>query len=102
MLNETAGATIAGEALMKTISHRVLRNQTRKILERVKNGGAFYVTQKGEVAALLIPRAATPFEALLSSGNVRPATNPIDFQALPRVERDAKSAEILSDLRGDS
>ena len=102
MLTETAGATIAVEALMITIPHRVLRNQTRKILERVKNGDAFYVTDKGEVAALLIPPAATPFEALLSSGNVRPATNPVDFRALPRIERDAKSAELLSDLRGDS
>jgi antitoxin (DNA-binding transcriptional repressor) of toxin-antitoxin stability system len=87
---------------MTTISHRALRNQTRKILQRVKNGDAFYVTDKGEVAALLIPPAATPFEALLASGSIRLATNPVDFQALPRVEPDAKSAEILSDLRGDS
>ena len=44
---------------MTTIPHRVLRNQSSKILERVKNGETIDVTNNGEVAATLIPPAAS-------------------------------------------
>jgi prevent-host-death family protein len=94
-------ATIATEAAMTTIPHRELRNQSSKILERVKNGETIDVTNNGEVAATLIPPSASPFERLLLSGNVRPASGPVDFQVLRRVTSDVGTAEMLSDLRGD-
>ena len=87
---------------MTTIPHRELRNQSSKILERVKNGETIDVTNNGEVAATLIPPAASPFERLLLSGSVRRATSEnVDFQVLRRVSSGAGSAEILSELRGD-
>lgn len=87
---------------MTTIPHRELRNQSSKILERVKNGEVIDVTNNGEVAATLIPPAASPFERLLLSGSVRQATaSPVDFQVLPRVTSAKSTAAILSDLRGD-
>jgi len=87
---------------MATIPHRELRNQSSKILERVKNGETIDVTNNGEIAATLIPPSASPFERLLLAGQVRPAANaPVDFQALPRVTSEAGTAEILADLRGD-
>jgi prevent-host-death family protein len=87
---------------MATIPHRELRNQSSKILERVKNGETIDVTNNGEVTATLIPPAVPPFERLLLSGSVRRAVSgPVDFQILPRVKSDAGSAQILSDLRGD-
>lgn len=87
---------------MATIPHRELRNQSSKILERVKNGETLDVTNNGEVAATLIPPAASPFERLLLSGSVRRATSePVDFQILRRVSSGTGSAEILSELRGD-
>ncbi|MET3809377.1 type II toxin-antitoxin system prevent-host-death family antitoxin [Arthrobacter sp. UYEF3] len=87
---------------MTTIPHRELRNQSSKILERVKNGETIDVTNNGEIAATLIPPAASPFERLLRSGSVRrAAAEPVDFQVLRRVKTDAGSAEILSELRGD-
>ena len=61
---------------MTTIPHRELRNQSSKILERVKNGETIDVTNNGEVAATLIPPSASPFERLLLAGNVRPASGP--------------------------
>ena len=67
----------------------------------MKNGETINVTNNGEVAATLIPPAASPFERLLLSGNVRPASGPVDFQVLRRVASLAGTAEILSDLRGD-
>ncbi len=87
---------------MTTIPHRELRNQSSKILERVKNGETIDVTNNGEVAATLIPPSASPFERLLRSGQVRPAADgPVDFLVLPRVTSTADTAEILADLRGD-
>jgi prevent-host-death family protein len=86
---------------MTTIPHRELRNQSSKILERVKNGETIDVTNNGEVAATLIPPSASPFERLLLAGNVRPALGAVDFQVLRRVTSDAGTAEMLSDLRGD-
>ncbi|MHA7289145.1 type II toxin-antitoxin system Phd/YefM family antitoxin [Arthrobacter sp. MDT3-24] len=87
---------------MATIPHRELRNQSSKILERVKNGETIDVTNNGEIAATLIPPSASPFERLLLAGQVRPAASgPVDFQTLPRVPSEAGTAEILADLRGD-
>ena len=87
---------------MTTIPHRELRNNSSKILERVKNGETINVTNNGEVAATLIPPSASPFERLLLAGLVRTAAaGVVDFRALPRAKSAATTAEILSDLRGD-
>ena len=87
---------------MTTIPHRELRNQSSKILERVKNGEVIDVTNNGQVAATLIPPSASPFERLLQAGSVRPALgSPVDFRLIPRVKIELDTAEILADLRGD-
>jgi prevent-host-death family protein len=87
---------------MTTIPHRELRNQSSKILERVKNGETISVTNNGEVAATLIPPSHTPFEQLLRSGSIRPAApGGIDFRSVPRVSVEGSTADLLDDLRGD-
>ena len=87
---------------MTTISHDELRNHSSKILERVKNGETIDVTNNGEIAATLIPPAASPFERLLLSGSVRQAAGgPVDFRLLQRVASDVGTAEMIDDLRGD-
>ena len=87
---------------MTTIPHRELRNQSSKILERVKNGETIDVTNNGEITATLIPPSASPFERLLLAGQVRPAGNSaVDFQSLPRVASTDSTMDILSDVRGD-
>jgi prevent-host-death family protein len=84
-----------------TIPHRELRNQSSKILERVKNGETIDVTNNGEIAATLIPPSSSPFERLLLAGQIRPAAGVVDFQALPRIHEGSGTAEILADVRGD-
>ncbi|MCA4134002.1 type II toxin-antitoxin system Phd/YefM family antitoxin [Arthrobacter sp. M4] len=87
---------------MTTIPHRELRNNSSKILERVKNGETIDVTNNGEIAATLIPPSVSPFERLLQQGAVRPATpGPVDFTLVPRAKSDMATADILADLRGD-
>lgn len=87
---------------MTSIPYRELRDQSSKILERVKNGEIIDVTNDGEIAATLIPPAVSPFEHLLMSGSLREAVEgPGDFLTLPRVKSTADTADILKDLRGD-
>src|SRR6185312_14591020 len=83
----------ATEASMTTIPHRQLRNESSKILERVKNG---------ETTATLIPPASSPFERLLRSGAVRQQSTagPVDFTQLERVQAEVSTEELLDDLRG--
>lgn len=88
---------------MTTIPHRELRNNSSKILERVKNGEIINVTNSGEVAATLIPPPSSVLEQLIHAGRVRQAISdgPIDFTAIPRVALDASTEEIRQNLRGD-
>jgi len=87
---------------MTTVPHRELRNQSSKILERVKNGETIDVTNNGEIAAILIPPSVSPFERLLLSGQIRPASaGAVDFRSLPRVSSASFTADILTDVRGD-
>lgn len=86
---------------MTTIPHRELRNQSSKILERVKNGETIDVTNNGEITATLIPPSVSPFERLLQAGQVRPASGPVDYRALPRITSASSTSEILDDVRGD-
>ena len=87
---------------MTTNPHRELRNQSSKILERVKNGEIIDVTNNGEIAATLIPPSVSPFERLLMSGSVRQASeSPVDFRLLRRVASDVGTTEMIDDLRGD-
>ncbi|MBO1266625.1 type II toxin-antitoxin system Phd/YefM family antitoxin [Arthrobacter cavernae] len=87
---------------MTTIPHRELRNNSSKILERVKNGETIDVTNNGEIAATLIPPSASPFERALLSGSVRAAAqDPVDFRILPRIKSVTSTEDMLADLRGD-
>lgn len=87
---------------MATIPHRELRNESSKILDRVRNGETISVTNNGEVAATLIPPSRTPFEQLLRSGGIRAAApEKLDFRSLPRIAVEDTSAHLLADLRGD-
>lgn len=87
---------------MTTIPHRQLRNESSKILERVKNGETITVTNNGEVAATLIPPSLSPFDQLRRAGAVRPA-NPdrVDFRRISRITSAESTASMLDDLRGN-
>jgi prevent-host-death family protein len=88
--------------MMTTIPHRELRNNSSKILERVKNGEIIDVTNNGEIAATLIPPSSSPFERLLQSGGIRPAAeSPVDFRLVPRIKSEMSTSDMLEDLRGD-
>jgi prevent-host-death family protein len=88
---------------VRRIPHRELRNNSSQILDDVKNGQIIEVTNHGEVVAVLLPPAATPYERLLAAGRVRisrprRAARFSDIRAR-RSDRDA--LDVLSEMRGE-
>lgn len=57
------------------VSVHVLNQDTSKVLARIKSGEHISVTESGEVIARIVPAAAGPLNALISSGRVQPATS---------------------------
>lgn len=85
---------------MRRIPHRELRNNSSQILDDVKNGEVIEVTNHGEVVAVLIPPAATPYERLVAAGKVhvaRPGAKTFSRIRARRTDRDA--LEVLSEMR---
>jgi prevent-host-death family protein len=86
---------------MRRIAHRELRNNSSQILDEVRNGEIIEVTNHGEVVAVLIPPAATPYELLVAAGKVRvsrPGANTFSSIRARRTDRDA--LDVLSEMRG--
>lgn len=88
---------------MSTIPHRELRNDSSKVLQRVKNGETIEVTNNGDVTAVLVPPSSSPFERRLMAGRIRAAkpVGTVDLVAVERVSSPESTAEILADVRGD-
>jgi prevent-host-death family protein len=86
---------------MVTISHRDFRNNSGKVLDRVRHGETIGVTNHGELAALLVPPNLAKIDQLVASGRVRRARldAPLGFDV--RVESVLSTAEVLADLRRD-
>lgn len=86
---------------MKTIAHRELRNNSSKILAEVKAGASIAVTNNGEVAAILVPPGAGPYEQLMASGRLSPPRDPGRARSIVRAQSGLQMAEVLDDLKGD-
>jgi prevent-host-death family protein len=85
---------------MDTIAHRELRNNSSAVLARVAAGEAIAVTNHGEVAAVLVPPAASALERVLQARAARLPKPGIEFSVIDRVHGPS-TVEILGDLRGD-
>lgn len=78
-----------------------MRNNSGELLRAVAAGESVRVTNRGQVAALLVPPDRDPLAALRESGQVRPARRPpADLSELRRRPTRLTSAEILADSRG--
>lgn len=85
---------------MATIAHRELRNSSSAVLARVASGETIRVTNRGKVAAILVPPETNSIEMLVSSGQlILPANDDGDFMSIPRVS--GNTSDILNDLRGE-
>lgn len=88
---------------MRTINHRELRNNSAEVLRAVSAGETIEVTNRGEVAAVLVPPSLTPYERLVAAGKVREPQRdrPVDLRSIRRVAAPVTTAEIIADVRGD-
>ena len=86
---------------MDTIAHRELRNDSSAILARVAAGESIAVTNRGQVAAVLIPPPASELDRVRLASALRPArVVRTRFVDIARADGLA-TREILEDLRGD-
>ncbi len=71
---------------MTTIPHRELRNNSSRILERVRNGETIDVANNGEITATLIPPPSSTLDKLIRAGRVRVAiaTEDVDLTKIRR------------------
>lgn len=88
---------------MTSIPHRELRNDSSRILERVRNGEVIEVTNHGELVAVLVPPSTSAYDRLLAAGKVRLADpkTPVDLRKIKRRPAAVATAEILDDVRAD-
>ena len=88
--------------LVEIIAHRDLRNDSSAVLARVRAGQTIGVTNRGELAAVLIPPGARTLDLLRAAGAVRPARGRVDFASIRRaLPPEGGSAGVLADVRGD-
>lgn len=83
---------------METISVTELSRQTRAVLDRVRAGESFVITDEGLPIARLLPDDLAPWDRLLATGRVRRATavGAIDVTPLPL---DEPTERIIDDIR---
>ncbi len=81
----------------RTIPHRELRNNSSAVLRDVQAGETVYVTNNGEVVAVLVP----PPQAAGASLRIRRATVGGGFAKLERTEIQEPVQDLLDELRGE-
>jgi prevent-host-death family protein len=82
---------------MESISHRVLRNESGRILKAVAAGESFTITNNGEPVARIVPIDAPRLGLPLS----RPARIKGGWSDLPLYESDIPSEQLIAEMRED-
>lgn len=83
--------------MARTIPHRELRKNSGAVLRDVQAGETVYVSNNGEVVAVLIPPPASADASL----RIRRATIRGGFRDLERARIDEPVQDVLDELRGD-
>lgn len=87
---------------MQTVPHRELRNDSGRILARVRSGEVIGVTNHGELSAVLVPPGGDVLALLRAAGKLREPTDDRPFTDLdPMPAEPGGTAAMLADLRGD-
>ena len=89
---------------MLRVGIRELRQRASELLRQVESGETIEITDRGRPVALLTPLPqGSPYERLLASGEIEPATGDLDDLpeplALPPGQESASS--VLARLRAD-
>ena len=86
---------------MRQVTHREMRNQSGEILRLVAEGETIQVTNRGQLAALIVPPPSDVLTELAARGQVRRARRPPSALAgIVRRKPRTTSEAILADVRG--
>ncbi len=85
---------------MDSVSHREMRNDSAEILRRAAAGETIQVTNRGRVAALIVPPDIDPLSGLVDRGQARAARAPLtSLRSVHRRTSDLDSRTIIAEDR---
>jgi len=90
--------------LRKSCGVRELRQSASKILDQVKNGVVFEITEHGVPVARLVPITKSLYEEYIAAGLIIPAKNPITRFEVPTFKLKGKktSTQLLMEIRAEA
>jgi len=90
--------------LRKSCGVRELRQSASKILDQVKDGVVFEITEHGIPVARLVPITKSLYEEYIAAGLIIPAENPITRFEVPTYKLKGKktSTELLMEIRAEA
>jgi prevent-host-death family protein len=97
---KSAEATITTQ----TVGVRELRQSASKILDQVKDGAVFEITEHGVPVARLVPITKSLYEEYIEAGLIIPAENPDWRFTVPTFKLKGKktSTELLMEIRAEA
>ena len=92
------------QQVQQTVGVRELRQSASKILDRVKDGAVFEITEHGVPVARLVPISKSLYEEYIAAGLIIPAENPITHFELPTFKLKGRktSTELLMEIRAEA
>ena len=90
--------------LLKSCGVRELRQSASKILDQVKDGVVFEITEHGIPVARLVPITKSLYEEYIAAGLIIPAENPNWRFTAPTYKLKGKktSTELLMEIRAEA
>lgn len=98
----TKKTPVAKEVTQK-VGVRELRQSASQVLDQVKNGVVFEITEHGVPVARLVPITRSLYEEYLESGLITPAVN-TDWRPTKnpiKIKGNKSSTEVLMELRAE-
>ena len=88
----------------QNVGVRELRQSASKILDQVKDGVVFEITEHGVPVARLVPITKSLYEEYIAAGLIIPAENPITHFEAPTFKLKGKktSTELLMEMRAEA
>ena len=90
--------------IKQSVGVRELRQSASRILDQVKDGVVFEITEHGVPVARLVPITKSVYEEYIAAGLIIPAENPITRFEVPTYKLKGKktSTELLMEIRAEA
>ena len=89
--------------IKQSVGVRELRQSASKILDQVKDGAVFEITEHGVPVARLVPITKSLYEEYIAAGLIIPAENPdwrFEMQTI-KLKGKKTSTEVLMEMRAE-